>query len=91
MCHLDGEKHVCAGWLGHAEPSELLAVRIGIIRGDLHPACAEYETDVPLFESGAAAAAHGTRDIYAPSEAAVSTIEKVTRARAAAGDPVTRG
>jgi len=87
MCH-QGDSHVCAGWLGHADPSELLAVRIGISQGHLDPACAEYETDVPLFASGQEAAAHGVRDIRTPSEDAVATIEKVVRVRAMTGDPV---
>lgn len=87
MCH-QGDAHVCSGWLGHADPSQLLAVRIGILDGSLDPACAEYETDVPLFSSGAEAAAHGAREIESPSPEAIATIDKVTRARSLTSDPV---
>ncbi|MFE6966902.1 DUF6283 family protein [Agromyces sp. NPDC057679] len=80
MCH-QGEGDVCSGWLGHADPSELLAVRIGIMRGDLHPECADYTTDVPLFSSGAEAADHGLRDLQEPGEKAISTIDKLVRLR----------
>lgn len=76
MCHQqDGA--VCSGWLGHTDPSQLLAVRIGIMTGALDPACAEYETDVPLFPSGAEAAAHGMRDYRHPGRKAQDTIQKI--------------
>ena len=88
MCHQGDDRHVCSGWLGHAEPSELLAVRIGIMQGHLDRSCAEYETDVPLFASGQEACDHGLRDVLDPSEAAIETIEKVVRVRDAAGNPV---
>lgn len=88
MCH-QGDNHVCSGWLGHADPSELLAVRLGIMSGALDPSCAEYTTDVPLFESGAEAAAHGIREVRSPSPAAAAVIGKVVRVREAAGAPVT--
>jgi len=93
-CHL-GPRDVCAGWLGHREhPTDLLAVRLGLLDGRLDPSCAEYTTGVPLFDSGAAAAAHGIQDITAPDERARATIAKIVRVRGAAEDPVqvsTRG
>jgi len=77
-CHQkDGT--VCSGWLGHRNPDDLLAVRLGLISGRLDPSCVDYTTDVPLFASGAEAAEHGVRDITAPSEAACNTIEKLVR------------
>jgi hypothetical protein len=85
--HSDG--NVCAGWLGHRDPSDLLAVRIGIIRGALAPECAEYTTDVPLFPTGEAAAVHGMREIRTPSEDAQDAIEKIVKIRAGSGRPVT--
>lgn len=88
-CH-QGDNEICSGWLGHRDPADLLAVRIGIIDGRLDPSCAEYSTTVPLFASGAEAAAHGMRDIEQPTAAAARAIEKITRVRAAKGDPVTR-
>ena len=88
MCH-QGERHACSGWLGHSDPSRLLAVRIGVISGEMDPACLDYTTDVELFPSGAAAAEHGRRDILAPTVEASDVIEKIVRTRAAAGNPVT--
>lgn len=48
----------------------------------------DYSTDVDLFPSGAAAAAHGVRDIQEPSREAESAIRKIVRGRTAAGNPV---
>ncbi|MCG7309704.1 MULTISPECIES: DUF6283 family protein [Brachybacterium] len=79
-CHQqDGT--VCAGWLGHRDPLELLAVRIGIIDGSLDPSCAEYSTTVPLWPTGADAARHGIASIDAPDERAQDTIAKLERTR----------
>lgn len=80
MCH-QGDGAVCAGWLGYADPGELLAVRIGVARGTLDVSCFEYTTDVPLFPSGADAAAHGLREVDAPGEAASVAIDKLIRSR----------
>lgn len=80
MCH-HGDGNVCSGWLGHTDPSQLLAVRIGISAGHLDPSCASYETDVPLFASGEEAAAHGLRDVPAPSARAHDAIRKITTIR----------
>jgi hypothetical protein len=81
-CHAqDGS--VCAGWLGHTDPGELLAVRIGIMSGHLDPSCAEYRTDVPLWSSGRAAAEHGLRDVDEPGTAAWVAMGKLRRARGA--------
>jgi hypothetical protein len=77
-CH-QGDGSVCSGWLGHRNPDDLLAVRLGIIRGTVDVSCAEYTTDVPLFASGAEAAAHGMRDIEAPGPDAEAVIRKVVR------------
>lgn len=81
MCH-QGAGDVCAGWLGHTDPAELLAVRIGIISGSLDESCATYETDVPLFASGAEAAAHGRAAIKNPDDRAVQAIRKIVQVRA---------
>ena len=79
-CH-QGDGDVCSGWLGHADPSRLLAVRLGVTSGALGVSGLSYQTGVPLFPSGAEAAAHGVRDLAAPSAAAKATIEKVTKVR----------
>lgn len=88
-CH-QGAGDVCSGWLGHRDPADLLAVRIGIVSGTVDPSCAEYTTDVPLFASGAEAADHGIRDLETPDERASQAIAKIVRTRRIAGDPVTR-
>jgi hypothetical protein len=77
-CHQqDGS--VCAGWLGHRDPYDLLAVRLGVRSGLLDESCFDYTTDVPLFASGAEAAAHGLRDIEHPSKKAEETMRKIER------------
>jgi len=79
-CH-QGDGSICSGWLGHRDPLDLLAVRLGISNGRLDESCAEYTTTVPLFESGAEASEHGKREIENPSEKAASTIGKIVRKR----------
>lgn len=86
-CH-QGDHDACAGWLGHRDPTDLLAVRLGIVAGHVDVSCAEYTTSVPLFSSGAEAAAHGTADTLDPSDAARTAIEKIVRTRQIAGSPV---
>lgn len=75
---------VCAGWVGcHGE--ELLALRLAVVRGDLDDAAfsdaVTYQSPVALFESGAAAAAHGVRDAADPDEDAQALALKITRRR----------
>jgi hypothetical protein len=82
MCHQQ-DGCVCAGWLGHRDPRDLLAVRIGIITGSLDPACADYSTDVPLFPTGADAAAHGAVGVDEPGPRAAAAIEKLLVQRTA--------
>jgi hypothetical protein len=80
-CH-QNDGSVCSGWLGHRNPNDLLAVRLGLVRGTLDVSCLEYETDVPLFASGAEAAAHGMKEVEAPGPAAKATIRKVSKVQA---------
>lgn len=89
MCH-QGSGDVCSGWLGHkTDPTDLLAVRLGLMTGRLHPGCADYTTTVPLFASGAEAAQHGCAQVHSPGARAQAAIDKITRVRARAGAPVT--
>lgn len=83
MCHqpTSNATEVCSGWLGHRDPSELLAVRLGVLRGDLDSDSLEYRTDVPLFESGADAAAHGLANDGVPGAAGRAVIDKIIRLR----------
>lgn len=79
-CHT-GPEDICAGWAGHRDPADLLAVRLGIMDGNLHPSVAEYSTDVPLFRSGAEAAEHGLSGVDAPQADASAAIAKILRRR----------
>lgn len=79
---------MCSGWLGYSDPSEKLAVRIGVLRGALDSVCYEYATDVPLFASGTEAAEHGRRDIDSLSDKAQGSIVKITRVRTRRGVPL---
>lgn len=72
---------LCAGWLGHRDPSELLAVRLGLASGRLDPGIVDYRTDVELWRSGAEAAAHGLRDLAEPGAAAREAVRKIMRIR----------
>lgn len=81
MCHQQ-DGCVCSGWLGHREdPTDLLAVRLGLSFKHLDPSCADYTTDVPLFSSGEEAAEHGLTQLYYPGKAAQKTIKKITLKR----------
>jgi hypothetical protein len=79
-CH-QNDGRLCAGWLGHRRPMDLLAVRIGVIGGKLPPDIAGYTTDVALFSSGAAAAQHGTSGIEAPEPDAIAAAAKIIKVR----------
>jgi hypothetical protein len=73
---------LCAGWVGHRDdPGDLLAVRLGVARGDIDPSVLDYRSPVPLFRSGATAAAHGVREVDQPGEAAREAIRKIVRVR----------
>lgn len=78
MCHTEGGK-LCAGWVGCHDMNNLLAVRLST--HNLDPALWDYKSPVPLFESGAAAAAHGKRAIRRPGVRAKRTMERLLRKR----------
>jgi hypothetical protein len=82
MCH-QRDGCVCAGWLA-CHGGELLALRIGVFSGAVQPALFEYTTDVPVFASGAAAAAHGKRDVKRPNAQAQKLVAKLGRLTAPA-------
>jgi hypothetical protein len=87
-CHqADGK--LCAGWVGHREdPGDLLAVRLGVVRGQVDPSALDYRTDVPLFTSGAEAAEHGKLELEYPSPEAMETVTKIIKVRDKRGDPI---
>lgn len=78
MCH-QRDRCLCGGWLACHGPHELLALRIA---RDIHPSVFDYETDVPVFASGAAARAHGIREIMRPKARARKMIGGLVRKRA---------
>ncbi|OKH76098.1 hypothetical protein EB73_03400 [Mycobacterium sp. SWH-M3] len=88
LCHQtaaeDHRARLCAGWVGCHGP-DLLALRLAATTGQLATtdvrAAFDYTTTVPLFESGAAAATHGTRDIPTPGPRAQRAITKIAARR----------
>lgn len=89
LCHQnsaqDDRARLCAGWVGcHGE--ELLALRLAGARREMADtelrAAFEYRSPVPLFESGAAAAEHGVKNIDNPDSAALVAMDKIRSRRA---------
>lgn len=82
FCH-QSDGRLCAGWVGCHDMDESLGLRIaasvGIISEEDYEAVLDYECSVPLFESGAAAAAHGKSEIKSPGEKARRTIDKLSK------------
>lgn len=71
---------LCAGWVGCHDMDEALALRM--VGREVDPAVYGYESPVPLFPSGAEAAAHGMRDVARPGPAARRMIDSLNRLRA---------
>lgn len=82
MCHQQ-DGHLCAGWVGAHGPGNLLAIRLAAFYeiGDnvLDDSVFEYTSPVPLFKSGAEAAAHGKRAIERPGPRARRTVERLAK------------
>lgn len=80
LCHRQ-DGRACAGWVGTHDMENCLAVRIGAATGTLAEpeALMDYETDVPLFDSGLEAARHGVERINSPGPAARRLIEKLQK------------
>lgn len=76
---------LCAGWVAAHGPENLLSLRIAASSGHIPaedmPAVWDYTTSVPVFATGAEAAAHGIRDIDAPGVDAERAISKIIRRR----------
>lgn len=71
-CHQQ-DGHLCAGWVACHDTEHLLALRVN----DVHPDTFDYKSPVPVFNSGAAAAAHGMSGIDHLDEAAIFAIRKL--------------
>lgn len=84
MCHQQ-DGRLCAGWCGVHDMTHNLALRIAAAQGALSVDDVErvidYETTVPLFESGAAAAAHGRAHLRRPGPDARDAIDRLERKR----------
>ncbi|MFG1858941.1 DUF6283 family protein [Actinomadura geliboluensis] len=89
-CHTSPVR-VCAGWAGCHDGDELMALRIAVLLGAMTAETAEavrdYTSPVPLFASGAQAAAHGLRDADAPGPQARAAIAMIQRLRNASRWP----
>lgn len=89
LCHqhdrADDAARVCGGWAGCHDGDELLALRMAVSSGeitvDTADAIRDYVSPVPLFASGAEAAAHGMREVHRPGVAACTAMTKITRTR----------
>lgn len=81
-CHRQ-DGRVCAGWAGCHDMDHALAIRLGAADGRLDEetlvAILDYETSIPLWESGEAAAAHGMEEVQDPGPEARRVIDKLTR------------
>jgi hypothetical protein len=88
LCH-QNDGPLCAGWAGTHDMDENLAIRLD--RNVDVTACRDYATTVPLFSSGAEAAAHGMRDFENPGPEASGMTDKILQARKARGNPAKRG
>lgn len=74
-CHRTPD-FLCAGWVGCHDMHSVLALRLHWRLVDVN-AVIDYVSPVPLFSSGAEAAAHGMRDIDEPGEAAQAKVEQL--------------
>jgi len=81
-CHSSPDR-LCAGWAGCHDMGESLALRLARRQVEVDPAVYGYVSPVPLFASGAEAAAHGMRDLHEPGPAAVRAAGKLRRVVAA--------
>jgi hypothetical protein len=81
-CH-QSDGRLCAGWVGCHDMDNSSAIRIAVCFGKLDDdalhAIGEYRTDVPLFESGAEAAAHGMSGVLDPDTRARRTITRLVK------------
>lgn len=81
-CHQQ-DGRICAGWAGCHDLDESLAMRLAASLGAIdeveYLATLDYESPVPLFSSGAEAAAHGLAELDLPGPKAVRTIRRLER------------
>jgi hypothetical protein len=83
MCHQQNGR-LCSGWVGCHDMYHNLGLRVAAldrITPDDLTAVLEYTTSVPLFASGAEAAAHGMAEVESPPNAATKIIDKLQSKR----------
>ncbi|MER5378468.1 DUF6283 family protein [Streptomyces sp. NPDC002553] len=97
ICHQhsgdDERARICGGWAGCHDGDQLLALRVAVAQGQITVEVAEairgYTSPVPLFASGAEAAAHGMRDVR-PGPEARRVMDKIVRVRPEVASPPAR-
>lgn len=84
FCHQQ-DGRLCAGWVGCHDMDDSFGLRMaelnGLVSEEAATAALNYETSVPLFSSGAEAAAHGRAEIEQPSVKARTVVEKLRSRR----------
>lgn len=83
-CHQQNGR-LCAGWVGCHDMNESLGLRMAVRIGTVSPEgwedAMDYVSPVPLFASGAEAAAHGMAEVEEPGVHARRTIDRLERKR----------
>lgn len=89
FCHRTPD-FLCAGWTGCHDMDDNLAMRLHARRQDVNPEVYDYVSPVPLFATGAEAAAHGLRDLSEPNDTAQAKVRQLERvvARRSKGEGV---
>ncbi|MFD7161753.1 DUF6283 family protein [Kribbella sp. NPDC059898] len=98
-CHqsdkTDAAGKLCSGWVGCHHTAELFALRLALAEGRMdvatYQAIRAYESPVPLFDSGRAAADHGQAGVEHPDANARRMISKIRRVRSDLIDGLTAG
>jgi len=75
MCHQQ-DGNLCAGWLATHGADNLLALRLNGHK--VQDKVWDYKTSVPVFASGAEAAAHGMAEIDEPSDKAMKVVSRLS-------------
>jgi hypothetical protein len=84
MCH-QADGRLCAGWTACHDMDESMGFRMSVLVGQIREEdidiIREYRTSVPIFTTGAEAAAHGMAEIYNPPDEARKIIDKLHKKR----------
>jgi hypothetical protein len=82
FCHQQNG-HLCAGWVGCHDMDQSLGLRMaamsGLLAGEEVEKALDYVSPIPLWSSGAEAAAHGIAEVTEPGAEAQRTIGKLVR------------